>query len=229
MSVDRLQQDGVDRHINLLIWAEEHFSLVLALVAVVAFWLYTRYQAGKAQISQPIQQDLSGLQTDANGNPIVYVPTSTEFYTDNSIIADQGATIGPVNSPVATTTINEPTTTTTITPPPVVPVPVIPPTQQPPVRMPPVAPAPPVHAGGLVWDQTTTVLGGQNLTRIASAVTTRVRTQGAPSSVTITWQDIYAHNQSVIDSTARQHGYQTALYNEIFPGERLVVPRWVKG
>lgn len=225
---------------SLMALADEHGPLLLALGVVAALLLAYRFMksagasgtsSSNTSTSSLAQGDLSGLQTDANGNPIVYVPTSTEFYTDNSVNATsaQGApaTITE-NSPVTTTTVNAPVTTTVNppAPPPVVP-PILP--GPPPVRQPPVDIPPPVHNGALVWDQTFRVLGGENLSVIAAEVTSQVRGQGAPSTVRVTYQDIYAHNQTVIDNTSAQHGNPIpgGPQNNIFPGEPLIVPRWV--
>lgn len=171
--------------------------------------------------------DLSGLQ---NGN-LVYVPTSTTFSTQN---IRQGAfsndpnlttvTNSPVNSGNPTTSTT--TTTTTNNPPPTHSGPGDHPdgggTRQPPTPVPP----PPTHNKGLIWDQGHTVLGGETLSAIAAAVTRQLRAQGMPGSMSVSWNDLYAHNQAVVTQYANMHGFRADVWNWIFPGERITVPRW---
>lgn len=202
-------------------WVQTHPIVLLGLGLVVLFILVQRaLKTGN--------QAITGT-ADTTQPKTIYVPTSTEFYTDNSVNATsaEGApatvNVGPVNSPVSTSTNSSSssttsTTTTTVTP-------VVTP---PPVRTTPVTPAPVTHKGGLSWDQKYSVIGGDNLSKIATNYTTKVRAQGAPSSVSIGWHDLYSHNQSLIDNTARQHGVTVNPYNYIYIGESLIVPRWNK-
>lgn len=110
-------------------WIEAHPAiaivggLVIAIVAGSVF-LKGKQPPGVASTPGTGTGDLSGLPTDANGNPIVYVPTNDSFL--NQVINKDS-----YNGAGATTT------TTTNNPPPVV---------VPPVVVPP--PPPPRHDGG---------------------------------------------------------------------------------
>ncbi len=88
---------AVADRVSLLTFAEEHAPLLIGLaVAVVIYLLYKNSQSSTTSTTS--QQDLSGLATNANGQPIVYVPTSTTFSTNNSINNSDN------NSPTTTTT-----------------------------------------------------------------------------------------------------------------------------
>lgn len=208
---------------GLLSFVQMHPVVLLGLGAVVVFILVSRaLKSGNTAVS-------SATTADSTQHTL-YVPTSTNFYTDNSqnAISAEGApaSIGPVNSPVSTSATTSTSTTTTNPPPIAIFPPVTPPVVTPPPRS---TPPPPVkHKGAIEWNQRYTVVGGDNLSRIASNYTAKLRNAGAPSSVSVGWHDIYAHNQSVIDNTARQHGVSVNPYNYIYPGESLTVPRWNK-
>jgi hypothetical protein len=166
--------------------------------------------------------DLSGL---TGGK--VYVPTSTNFTTENIKYGPQSGDpnlTSITNSPVniqsgnpTTTTINKPTTTTTTTNN----NPIIP-TRTPPVGTPP----PPTHGKGLIWDQRHAILGGETLSGIAASLTRTLRAQGMPGSMSVTWNDLYGHNQAVVQQYANAHGFHTDYWNWIFPGESITTPRW---
>lgn len=176
-------------------------------------------------------QDLTGLN-----NGIVYVPTSTEFYTDNSITAAKGATVTSGN------TTSTSTTTTTTTPLPVVltPIPWFPPTHPIPVPgggtstggvVPPHHNPPSKHgSGSLKWTRHYSVRGGDTLSKIASMATNDARKAGAPGNVLVTWQQIYNYNKSTIDQTAAAHHSPIpgGAANNVFPGESLIIPQWSK-
>jgi hypothetical protein len=173
--------------------------------------------------------DLSGL---ANGD-IVYVPTQTNFETINKSQSGVFASNDPTLTTVTTGAVNSPTTTTTTNNPPKVVLPNPVPKQSGPIPQPPVtrAPAPPAPTPkpttkGLIWDQKHTILGGETLSIIAAAVTRQLRAQGMPGSMSITWNDLYAHNTAVVNQYAQAHGFKTDFYNWIFPGEVITVPRW---
>lgn len=183
-------------------WIQEHPDISLAGGAVAVLLIAGQLMKPKTPATTAPQSDLSGLT-----NGIVYVPTQTSFTTVNKAG-------GSINSPVSTTT-------TTTNPPPVFhPGP-------PPVRVPPPPPAPPPPTTkSLKWDQHWQILGGQNLSMIAGMLTTRLRAQGMPGSMSITWTDLWNYNQALITRYANQHGHYQNVYNWVFPGESLTVPRW---
>lgn len=191
--------------------------------------------------------DLSGLQ---NGN-LVYVPTSTNFDTTNIKYGPQvnsndpnlTSVSGTQNVTGPTTTVNKPIAVV----PPVIIKPVIPPVVSPPVSTPPTGsghrttpPTPvPVNTRGkaLIWDQKHTFVGGETLSSVAAGVTSWLRRyDGMPATVTVTWNDLYAHNTNIINSYAQRYGSPVKSsfgtndpagpWNNVFPGETIVTPRW---
>ena len=153
--------------------------------------------------------DLSGL----SGGKI-YVPTSTSFSTQNIKYGPQINSNDPLLTSVSgTQTVTGPTTTTTTN------------THIPPRALPPPTPVP-VTNKGLIWDTRRAVLGGETLSSIAAQVTRQLRAAGMPGSMSVTWNDLYAHNTIIITQYANQHGFRTDVWNWIFPGEVITVPRW---
>ena len=222
-------------------WVSEHPQVAVGGVVVVLFIGYMLIK--KNQTTQPTTNtatgtgstaDLSGLTTDSSGNKVVYVPTQTNFITRNNTVGSNvnspnsttatssvsapAATSVSAAAPVAsstsvTNTVNTVTNTTTNTN-----VPTRVPTPQPPMT----------HKGALVWDQRYVVKSGDNLSYIASRLTSMLRQQGLPGSLSVSYNDIYGHNQSVINGMALQHGVRANQINYVYPGEGLVVPRWDK-
>lgn len=225
-------------------WIEGHGPLIIiggVIVAVFIIYQIIQKQQHDAMGTQTspsasgVTSDLSGLQVDANGNPVVYVPTETIFRTTTNIGGNN-----TVNSPTNTTTSSSSNTSTvTIQSPPATPTGTPPPTPPPsstqPSSNPPIVVTPVVHAGGRVWDQRYTVKSGDTLSGIAAGVQNyMIRYQGAPSNVTVTANDLYSHNQTTINAMSAAHGnpiqgYATPVQmNNIFPGEVLTTPRWDK-
>jgi hypothetical protein len=164
--------------------------------------------------------DTSGLATDQYGNKLVYIPTSTDFTTYNS---DSGNITGS-NNPV---TINNPVGIPTGIFPHRPPGPKPPPPHIPPPghKPPPPGPKP---AGHLQWGARYTVKRGDSLSSIANGSTSYMRRfQHAPSSVRVTANDLYAHNKSVIDSTAKSHKYNGNPMNFVVQGEVILLPSWI--
>ena len=150
----------------------------------------------------------TGLATDSQGRPIVYVPTSTSFSTQNigaqfsndpnlqSITTGSITTNSPV-SVVATGSNSSGSSTPVITPIP------LPPTPKPPVPPAPTRKPPVSHPAkyGLVWGALHTVTsddtnhGSGALSYIAAKSTQIMHTtQHAPSNVSISAGDIVSHN-----------------------------------
>lgn len=225
-------------------WVKGHAGIVIGFGIVAVLLLASQFmKKGSTSTSSTgtttgTQQDLSGLATNAQGQAIVYVPTQTQFTTVNRVGA--GAT---VNSPTTTTsnqtTVNTSAPTQVVNAGPVTstepaPHPVTGSTSPPAHSTPP--PPPVTHKGGLVWDQSYVIKGGDTLSGIASAITGKLRASGMPSTVSVTYNDIYSHNTSTINTYAAKHGtpiknpaFATpAAINNIFPGESLTVPRWDK-
>lgn len=183
----------------------------------------------------------SGLINPYTGQAVAYVPTGTNFTTNNVGAQINGTpgnvTVNATNSitPNSPTTINQ-TRFVAPTPPiapatPVVnnpaPLPTTPtvvasPT---PVMQPAVTPPP---QKSMLWSGSYTVRGGDTLSGIASMVTNNLRAQGAPTTSVVTYQQIYSNNQGVIDSTAKAHGNPIpgGPWNNIFPGETIRIPTW---
>jgi len=184
----------------------------------------------------------TGTWKQGAGTPVAFVPTQTSFTNNNVGAQFNGGT--PNVSVQATNTIMPNTVQPPrpaiimVTPPPQTAVvnPVAVPTPPPANTIPPPTPAPiatpapaPVRYG-LVWNYPYTVKSGDTLSGIAANLTSAARAAGMPSSQTITWNMLYDHNKSVIDSTASAHGNPIpgGPWNNIFPGERLSLVTWVR-
>jgi hypothetical protein len=95
-------------------------------------------------------------------------------------------------------------------------------------------PIPAPTTGQLVWNQNYTIKSGDTLSGIASSVTAKVRNQGMPTSMNVSFNDIYAHNKPVIDANSAAHGNPVKGFatpqqvNNIFPGEVITLPVWGK-
>jgi hypothetical protein len=228
---------------------EEHPALTFGIGFVGALVIWTMFTKKQGGAGTSTSQDLSGLGTDASGNHVVYVPTSTSFSTSN-IGADYSndpalTTISnsPVvsNSPISTsqqtTTVQKsaapaPVIITKPAPPPPVVITPKPPVTggtstggTVPVKAPPVTPPP---SKGVKWNYPYIVRSGDTLSQIATNVTNAARQAGAPSNTTFTYQQIYNYNKSTIDSTANAHGNPVpgGPWNNIFPGEKIWLPTW---
>ena len=217
------------QHQSFSDFVRTHQGLVVGGGVVAILVLAGMFMRSKSP-STPVTSatgDLTGL----TGGNLVYVPTQTTFSTQNEsgIFASNDPNLtsissGPVNSPTSTTTTNNP------------PRPPVPPWRKPPLRRPPgpptrnpppPVPKPPVPAGkALRWDSRHTIRGGETLSSIAAAQTRTLRAQGMPGNMTLTWHDLYAHNTAVITKYANQHGYRQDVWNWVFPGETITVPRW---
>jgi hypothetical protein len=151
----------------------------------------------------------TGLATDSQGRPIVYVPTSTSFSTQNigaqfsndpslqSVSTGAITTNSPVSVVATSTGGSSGSGTPVITPIP------LPPTPKPPVPPAPSRNPPVSHPAkyGLVWGALHTVTsddtnhGTGALAYIASKSTQIMHTtQHAPSNVSISAGDIVSHN-----------------------------------
>lgn len=181
---------------GVMTWIEDHPSISLAGGIILLVLLVAAVSRNKTSTTT----NPNGLQ-----NGIVYVPTQTSFTTIN-----RGNT-------------STSTTTTTINPGPVqAPGP-------PPIKAPgPPQPKPPVTGKHLIWDQHHTITGGETLTSIAASLTRSLRAAGMPGSQSVTWHDLYAHNTGVINETSAAHHNPIpgGPWNDVFPGETIVVPRW---
>ncbi len=216
-------------------------SGVVALLLLVAFL----NKRNNTTATGGTSQNLTGIAADSSGNHIVYVPTSTSFSTQN-IGAEfsndpnlQSIQTGAIvtNSPITQSTSTATTSTQITKPivnsiPPNAPPPVVEPPKGGtstggvhPVKAPP-TPAPP--SKGIKWNSTYTVLGGDTLSGIAAKITAQIRSAGAPSNTLVTYQQIFGYNSSVITSTSNAHGNPIpgGPQNNIFPGERIIVPSW---
>lgn len=167
--------DGVGAgHVNLVELGRQHLAIVLALAVIVAAYLYSRWKAGQAAMSSTTSsQDLSGLQTDANGNPVVYVPTTTQFTTYNSITPDSAAAPPP---PTGSPGLPE-------SPPP----PILPPTRLPPTPPPTPPPTGPtihaIQAGALADRPAGTNVGGKNIGVVPAGASLTLL--GGPNSISV--------------------------------------------
>ena len=249
-------------------FVESHPTLMLIFGGLVVFligysFLHKKVGSitGTSTTAAGVSGDLSGLSTDAAGNKIVYVATTSQFnnttnYTQNS--NDPNLT-SIANSPSTgtTTTINYPATVTPVgaipkqsntppastsgthgTPPTGSGTPVVTshptnPNPMPPVRANPVPVAAPPLKGTLSWSTSYIVVRGDTLSGIATKVNTKLKQQGSP--LTITYHDIFAHNQAKITADSASHGTPIKGFaaptaqNNIFPGEVITVPTYIKG
>lgn len=209
MSTDSSQMGS---HQNFSTFLETHKGIalgggVILLLVVVGIAMRSK----QSTLPATATADLSGL----SGGKI-YVPTSTSFSTQNIKYGPQINSNDPLLTAVSgSQTITGPTTTTTTYPP-----------AQPPTRTPPPPTPVPITNKGLIWDTRRVVLGGETLSSIASQQTRYLRTKGMPGSMSITWNDLMAHNMSVITKYANMHGHMQNVQDWIFPGETLIVPRW---
>lgn len=213
MSVDATQ---IQSHQNFATFLETHKGIAIGggviLLLVIAGIMMRSKQKTLPVTATGGAPDLSGL---TGGK--VYVPSQTTFSTQN-------IKYGPLsNDPNLTSaTLRDAFNTTSTSN--------VPPSSiggQPDPRPLPPVPAPPPTAGkGLIWDTRRTVLGGETLSSIAAGQTRYLRSKGMPGSMMITWHDLYAHNTDVIARAAQAHGYTSDVWNWIFPGEILTVPRW---
>lgn len=220
-------------------------SFGIAFVGALILWTIFSKKQGTAG-GASTTQDLAGVGTDASGQRVVYVPTQTTFSTSN-IGADYS------NDPNLTTISNSPVVSnspiTVVNPPMTAPPPVIITKPAPPPPKPLPSPTPPPPSGGtgtggvhpvklppppppvsksVKWASIYVVLGGDTLSGIAQKVTNQLRASGAPSSTVVTYQQIYNYNKAVIDGTSKAHGNPIpgGPMNNIFPGEKIVVPVW---
>lgn len=191
----------------------------------------------------------SGLTYGSTGQPIAFVPTTTSFQTNNVgaqftgqtgqvnvqatnsitptagntaiprivrrnniITTSPASTVAPAQ-PIATNPIPTPSTPTVVANPQ--------PVSQPPVTAP--------KQKSMMWSGSYTVAGGDTLSSIAQKATMNLRSQGAPATTLVTYQQIYNNNQGIIDSTASAHGNPIpgGPWNNIFPGETIRIPVWV--
>jgi hypothetical protein len=176
----------------------------------------------------------NGIINPLTGQPIVYVPTGTSFTTNNvgaqftgqtgSVTVNATNSISPTTKVVAPVSPIAPSKPIVNNPAPLPSTPSIiaSPT---PVSQPPVTPPP---QKSVKWTGSYIVKGGDTLAGIASQVSNNLRAQGAPVNTVVTYQQIYSNNKSIIDSTSNAHGNPIpgGPWNNIFPGERLIIPVW---
>lgn len=173
------------------------------LVATLAAGVFIVVLILTRKNNQPVaNSSLSGQQTtDANGNPIIYVPTTGDEWIN---------IYKPTTITTTTTTINRDQDTPIghPNPPPVI----LPPTPVPTPKQPPPPPGKPPSTKGQ-WICHYTVRGGDTLSGIASKYNT-------------SYMAIYGRNQTVIDQLAKSHGFPISPHpwDNIFPGEVLLVP-----
>lgn len=190
-------------------WIQEHPWITLAVAAAVAVIIARIFMAQKQAASPPTATtatpgsggvatgDTSGLSTDANGNPILYVPTQDTFLNYNFATNSYNSTANSDNTTTTTTTNN--------------PVPPGPPPPTP--TPPPPTPAPPPTQQKGSWTCRYTVVEGDTLSEIASDYGT-------------TWPAIYGHNTTTINliAGAMHEIIPGGPWNNIRPGEVLIVP-----
>jgi hypothetical protein len=227
---------------GMISFIKEHPTLMIGggIVAVllVGAAYFNKQKAG----ASAGQQDLSGLGTDGAGGRLVYVPTSTNFTTENvgadfsnnpmleSIVTGAITTNSQITKSTASSVVtNNPPVVRDVppTPPPAVPPPVVqmPTGGTPPVKAPP---PPPPPKKGIVWNYPYTIRGGDTLSAIANNITNAARAAGAPSNTVITWQMIYDYNKGTIDRWSNDRGNPIpgGPWNNIFPGEQIWLATW---
>lgn len=94
-------------------WVQAHGAIVLlVIVGLVVGVVFLKKQPPPAAVSGVSPADLSGLTTDANGNPIVYRAVSDTFVTEN-ISGSFNAATSADNAPasIGATTVNSTTST----------------------------------------------------------------------------------------------------------------------
>lgn len=189
-------------------FASEHPDMLLGGVVVAVLLVGSMFLKKSSTTSTTSTSDLSGLTTDANGNPIVYVPTSTSFTTNYT---DSGNS--SVNN-TTTTTSNQSTSTTNNSATNVTNNPV----------------AAPAHYA-LYWDQTYTFLKNETLGGLAYNVTKSAQIHGAPNGTVVTWQQIYTFNKKICDGLAAKYKYKTTNIANMpmKGGEKVTIPEWRKG
>ena len=211
------QSGGVSDWIN----SNPTRALLIAAGVIIAivFVLYNKNKQANTPTVQPGATAPTGATSGTADANTLYVPTSETFINANSYKTN--TTVGAV-----TTDSNNPVTNN---PPPTIITPIIQnsnPVTQPvnapittpiPIKVPTPTPVTPINhpvtSGG--WMNEYTVVSGDTLSGIAYRHGT-------------TWQNLYAHDKGVIDSTAIAHGMQPAPLDGyahwIFPGERIQLP-----
>ena len=176
----------------------QHFILIGVSVLVVLYLVYKFKSKTSTTTTTPATGDLSGLSTDANGNPIIYRDTADSFYNYSSITDSNNVSASNNVTDTSTTSIS--TTPIIQGTPPITSKPVTQPTK------------PPTASKGS-WSCNYAVKSGDTLSSIASSYGTD-------------WHTMYSHNTSTIDTTSHAHGNPIpgGTWNNIFPGEVLVVP-----
>lgn len=97
-------------------WIQEHSTLVLLLVGGILVGIIFLKKQPQVATSTASPADLSGLATDASGNPIVYRAVSDTFITEN-ISGSYNAATSAANAPasVGSTSVGSTTGSTTTT------------------------------------------------------------------------------------------------------------------
>lgn len=227
-----------------------HPELMLGfgVVAVLIVISMVKKQGSTASSSP---QDLSGLSKNSQGQPVVYVPTSTNFTTENvGAVFSNDPSLNSVTTGAITTNSTISGNKSVAPVPVTLAKPVVNNTSPSsvstsntststnanstggtqtggvtPVKSPPVTPPP---SKGIKWNYPYTVKSGDTLSGIANNVSNAARSAGAPSNTTITYMQIYNYNKSTIDSTSNAHGNPIpgGPWNNIFPGETIWLPTW---
>lgn len=189
-----------------------HRGLVIGGGLLLVLVIAGKYMSGKSSSTANGSLTSFGDTSNLGGikNGLVYVPTSTTFETIN-----QGAFSNDPNLKTVTNSGNTTSTSTTTTN-----------NDQDGRRRPPGPNPPPTGGKSLKWDQRYTVVGRQTLQYIASVYTRKCRVEGMPTSMSISYLDIWHHNEAVIERHARMHGHHEEVWNWVYTGEVLIVPRW---
>jgi hypothetical protein len=189
---------------------------VLVIVLLVGGVLLKKKTTATAT-SAGTAQDLSGLSTNSNGNPIVYIPTQTAFTTYNATDASQSVSnTGNGNVNTGSSSAGNSSTTTGASHPG-------------PIKKPPV-PGP--AKVSLQWNQHI-ITANQTINRIADNVNTALiadgRKFGSTQKYHITGQQIYNQNKGAVDMFFNAHKLGKANVNKGTTGLALTIPQLVKG
>lgn len=198
-------------------FVQSHPFVVFAIAGVVVVVIIEIFRGQQKAANPPVTANTPSTgttdtqnyanSTDANGNPVVYIPTSDTFLNYNYA---SGSYDTNANN-TATTTTTDTTSNNTVNnpaPPPSPP----PPAPPPPTPKPPVPAPPPAQTKGS-WTCRYTVVSGDTLTAIANRYHT-------------TWPTIYGHNTTEINLIAglMHEVIPGGPWNNIRPGEVLIVP-----
>lgn len=202
-------------------WLENNPTLALGgaiiLVLIVGGYLLSHKAGAAKNVAATTPADLSGLQTNAQGNPLVYVPTQTVFSTYNATDASQSVTnSGSGNVTTGPSTAGNTTSTSTSA------------SSPGPIKKPPVSGPPKVY---MQWNETY-ITHGQSLDLVAKNASISMNNDAikynAHGSFVVTGQQIYNANQATVNAFWAAHKIKGNFTGTNVTGLSITIPHLVK-